>query len=260
MRIIEIVLCAAFLTALVSADVQAASAINGEILDFQKGYVILTTGESYLVAADVQISDAKSGQSTKLKPAPGIFAQLTFGPGGSVTGIALSRTPFPAEAGSPQPSSPGPGSLSGTGPQSRQLEFATVSFTVLVPSTTLPMDQIYLTTSEISWSPNAVHMNRVDARHFNVIIQVPVKATFLYLYTRGSPQSIERGGNGLQRRARSLMLETNAPQREQDVIDHWGDETGTSLLPPPQTFPTPYNPAPFPNLPPSPHLKSSNKG
>jgi hypothetical protein len=253
MKTVTIVLCAVVLAASVCAGVQAASVMYGEILDFQKGYVVLTTGESYPVAADAQISDAKSGQSTTLKPAPGVFAQLTFGPDGTVTGIALSRTPLPAQAGSPQPSSSGSAPRGGAGPPPGQIEFATVSFTVLVPSATLPTDQIFLTTSEMSWSPNAVHMNRIDARHFNVIIQVPVKATFLYLYTRGSPQSIERGGNGLQRRARSLMLETNAPQHEQDVIDHWGDEAGTDLLPPPQTFPTPYNPAPFPNLPPSPH-------
>ena len=136
--------------------------------------------------------------------------------------------------------------------QQLEAQFAKGTFTVLVPSTTLAGDQVYVSTSETSWTPTAVQMNRVDARHFRVTIEVPVGTSFLYLYTRGSPQSLERANNGLQRKARQLTLQTNAAQTQNDVIDHWGDEAGTTRLPPPQTFPTPYNPAPFPNLPPSP--------
>jgi hypothetical protein len=248
-----VALCILVVAASLCAGVRAANLVSGQILDYQKGYVVLTTGDSYPVATSVQISGAQQRQNSALKPAPGVFVQLTLGPDGTVTSMTLSTTTFAEATGSPQPSSSAlPPLLSGGQPPVVG-EFAPVTFTVLVPSSTLPGDQIFLTTSETSWNPNAVYMNRVDARHFSVIIQVPIGTKFLYLYTRGSPQSIERAASGLQREPRSLMLESVEPQQQRDTIDHWGDEAGTSLLPPPQTFPTPYNPAPYPNLPPSPH-------
>ena len=239
--------------ALLAAAVCAQEIVNGEILDYGKGYVVLTTGESYGLADAVQIIDAESGQPSSLKPLPGVFVRLTFDASGHVATLTVARsakaialvkppTSFAhvtVPLGPPVPAKP-------------QGEFVPVAFVVVVPSTTLPGDQVYMSTSETSWMPTAVRMDRVDARHFRVIIDVPVGTTFLYLYTRGSPQSLERDANGLQRTARTLTLATGAAQAVHDAIEHWGDELGTSLLPPPQTFPTPYNPAPFPNLPPSP--------
>jgi len=237
---------------LLAADAQGQSVITGEILDYEKGYVILTSGASYRVAPDIKIVDAKTGQPGSLKPAPGVFAELVVEADGTVSQLALSTVAITTPVKGPlfsQVTVP----LTSAGGARLEAQFAKVSFTVFVPSTTLTSDQVYMSTSETSWTPTAVRMDRIDARHFRATIEVPVKATFLYLYTRGSPQSLERAANGQQRKARSLTLESTESQAQQDVIEHWGDEAGNTLLPPPQTFPTPYNPAPFPNLPPSPH-------
>jgi hypothetical protein len=237
------------LALLLGTVVRAANVITGEILDYEKGYVVLTSGASYPVAPNVTIVDAKSGQPTSLKAEPGVFAQLTVGPDGMVTDLALSKTAISAALKLPSlntvavPLAP-PGATAG--------ELARVRFIVTVPPTTQASDQVYMTTSETSWAPTAVRMDRVDSRHFSAMIEVPVGKLFLYLYTRGSPQSLERDANGLQRKARELTLQSSDAQVERDAIQHWGDEVGTSLLPPPQTFPTPYNAAPFPNLPPTP--------
>lgn len=227
-----------------------ADTVRGQILDYQNGYVILTTGESYRLAEAVRIVDASSGQQSSLKPVTGLYAQLALDAQDHVSEIALARSAtssafvrLPTVEGVHVP-------LTAPVASKPQSEFAPVTFVALVPATTLTTDQVYMSTSETSWAPTAVRMDRLDARHFRVIINVPVGSSFLYLYTRGSPQSLERGANGLQRPARSLVLSVATGQQTiRDVIEHWGDEVGTSLLPPPQTFPTPYNPAPFPNLP-----------
>ena len=235
------------------SSVRAAGVIAGEILDFENGYITLTSGESYQLAANVSIVDAESGRPANRKASTGLFAQLNLDASGHVTQIALSVAPTPSKGALRIPTVGEVGvPLAPAVPPKPQGDFVKVTFLVLVPSTTLPTDQVYMSTSETSWAPTAVRMDRIDGRHFRVIIEVPVGGSFLYLYTRGSPQSLERASNGLQRPARSLTLTTVIPQAVLDAVQHWGDEVGTSLLPPPQTFPTPYNPAPFPNLPPSP--------
>jgi hypothetical protein len=252
MSSMRIAIVAVVLTVMLASAGRAASdVVSGQILDYEKGYVILTTGASYPVDPQVSIVDAKTGKSTSLKPSPGVYVQLRLGPMGTVTELGLSGAAIPNGITLPSVNQLAvPLTPSG---QATPEELARVRFIVEVPSTTLSTDQVYLSTSETSWTPTAVRMDRIDTRHFSVIIQVPVGTAFLYLYTRGSPQSLERDANGLQRKARELTLATSDAQTEKDVVEHWGDEAGTNLLPPPQTFPTPYNPAPFPNLPPSPH-------
>jgi hypothetical protein len=252
MSSLRIVLLVAVMAALLASAGRAASdLVTGQILDYEKGYVILTSGDTYPVDPQATIVDAKTGKPTTLKPTPGVYVQLRLGPTGSVTELGLSGTAISSSLKLPsvnQLAVP----LTPAG-QATPQDLARVRFIVEVPSTTLDTDQVYMSTSETSWTPTAVRMDRIDSRHFSVIIQVPVGTAFLYLYTRGSPQSLERDANGLQRKARELTLPSSDPQTQKDVIQHWGDEAGTTLLPPPQTFPTPYNPAPYPNLPPSPH-------
>lgn len=248
---LRIAVVAAAVAVLLAANARAAEPVSGQILDFEKGYVVLTTGASYPVDPHVAIVDVKTGAPTSLKPSAGVFCRLRLSPTGTVVELGLSGTAIPTNVELPSinnlavPLTPAGGAT----PE----DLARVRFVVNVPSTTLTTDQVYMSTSETSWTPTAVRMDRIDSRHFSVIIQVPVGTTFLYLYTRGSPQSLERDRNGLQRKARELTLQTSDAQTEKDIVEHWGDEAGTNLLPPPQTFPTPYNPAPFPNLPPSPH-------
>jgi hypothetical protein len=252
MKLLRISLLMLLCVGLLAATAPSENVIKGEILDYEKGYIVLTSGASYRVAPNVAIIDAKSGQPSSLKPTPGVFAQLLVEPDGTVSKLALSRVAVAETVQFFSPTTIAVPLTSTAGATHPLAEFARVTFSVLVPSKTLATDQVYMSTSETSWMPTAVRMDRIDARHFQATILVPVGTKFLYLYTRGSPQSIERANNGLQRAARELTLASTQSQTQHDVIDHWGDEAGITLLPPPQTFPTPYNPAPFPNLPPSP--------
>ena len=62
---------------------------------------------------------------------------------------------------------------------------------VLVPPRTPPSDDIYISTERSSWSP-AERMDRVDARHFRLALQLHRGARVAFRVTRGSYGSIER--------------------------------------------------------------------
>jgi hypothetical protein len=207
---------------------EAAQSVT-RILDYRNGYIVTDGGNIVRVAPSVQIIDFDNKPSLET-PGPGMYAQLTIA-NGEVQTIAISIS-----APKAKPTAP---------PQ----EYEPVIFVALVPPSTQLTDQVYMATSETSWSPTAVRMDRIDARHFRAIVRVPLQGIFKYLYTRGNLTSLERGNNGLQRKARTLQVEAGQEPTVHDAIAHWGDEAGNGLLAPPQTFPTPYNPAPYPNLP-----------
>jgi hypothetical protein len=124
-----------------------------------------------------------------------------------------------------------------------------VTFTVRVPSSTQADDTVYLTDSELHWNPVAIRMDRIDLLRFRAVIAVPAGTEFRYLYTRGNGQTIELGANGMQRKVRTLQLRDLVAQRVDDAVQRWGDEVGNTLLPQPNANPTPFNPAPYPNVP-----------
>jgi hypothetical protein len=124
-----------------------------------------------------------------------------------------------------------------------------VSFTVQVPPSTLPTDAVYISTDKSGWNPLTYRMNRVDALHYSATIRF-LSGTYLkFLFDRGSTQSFPRGQDNLEIAPFTLGVPAADAIAETKTIYHWGDETGTNTLPMPQTLPTPYNPAPFPNLP-----------
>ncbi len=230
-----------------------ASRVAAQLLGYEKGYVLLTTGQAFKTAPDVSLVDVK-GEPAKGKPKLGDFVRLTFDASGAITQIALAAVPFPTEAPLaeverysllPPLARPAVPSLT-----ELRNERVTVSFIVQVPTTTLPGDHVYMETSETSWNPLAVRLDRIDSQHFRVMLAVPVGSRFRYLFTRGNSQSIERGANGLQRPRRALLVRDLQNREVFDNVEHWGDEAGNGIIANPQTSPTPFNPAPYPNLPP----------
>ena len=76
------------------------------------------------------------------------------------------------------------------------------------------------------------------------------------LFDRGSMQSIQVGENGIQQQPATLCIGDEDAQAFTRTVYHWGDEQNAGTLSVPQAMPTPYNPAPFPNLPPAPRPTS----
>jgi hypothetical protein len=244
--------------------------VSGQLLAYQDGFVFFTTGDGFRVAHDVVLRDAKTGNATAMHPAPRIWARATFDSTGTVTELDLSRAPLPPEGSfadvahfavalsTPVPNpdllraleTPPPGT-----PIASVENFTgkpvLVTFIVQVPPNTPFTASVYITTDVSGWNAQAIPMDRVDALHYQITRRFNSGTIFRYLYDRGNFQSEEVAQNGLQRTSRTLVV-TNADVRVmRDVVYGWQDSvSGGVQQVQPQIMPTPYNPAPFPNLPP----------
>lgn len=242
--------------------------VTGQLLAYQDGFVFFTTGDGFRVAPTIVIHDAKTGGATSLAPGPRIWARATFDATGTVTELDLSRRPLPVEGNfaqvtqfavalsSPVPNPdlvpyvPKPGSRSVPSRESFSGKPVVVVFTVQVPPNTPFTSTIYMTTDQSGWNPQAIPMDRIDALHYRVVQRLRSGTIFHYLYDRGSLQQEEVAQNGLQRKPRVLVV-TNADVRAaNDEVYAWLDTSGGSIVQQPGAVPTPFNPVPFPNLPP----------
>jgi hypothetical protein len=268
--------CVVSIAALVMAIVLLAAGpsivVSGQLLAYQDGYVFFTSGDGFRVAHDVTIKDAKTGGTTSVHPAPRVWARATFDASGTVTELALSRAPLPPEGSfadvarfavalsTPVPNpdllrnietpEPNPSALSVASIVQFSGKPVLVTFIVQVPPNTPWTASVYITNDVSGWNAQAIPMDRVDALHYEITRRYNSGTIFRYLYDRGTFQSEEVAQNGLQRTPRNLVV-TNADVRViRDIVYAWQDAVsgGVQQLQP-QIMPTPYNPAPFPNLP-----------
>jgi hypothetical protein len=270
MRRIAFAVSALWLAVVLLAASAGNIVVSGQLLAYQDGYVFFTTGDGFHVAQDIVIRDAKTGGPTALHPAPRIWARATFDPTGRVTELDLSRAPlapqgsfadvarFAVALSSPVPN---PDLLdAATTPPPGQTTVATqhfsgrpvlVTFIVQVPPYTPFTSSIYIATDQSGWNAQAIPMDRVDALHYQITRRFASGTVFRYLYNRGSLQTQEIAQNGLARKPRELVV-TDADVRVlRDTVYAWQDAAPGGLNQvQPQIMPTPYNPAPFPNLPP----------
>lgn len=256
------------LFSLAGAPAQTLS-VNGQILAYQNGFVFFTTGDGFRVAPSVAIKDAKTGGPTSLRPGPMIWARATFDNAGVVTELDLSRSPlepvgdfslvqrFAVAISSPVPNpdlaqtpSP-PGALTHRFTAGRMV---IVVFKVQVPTATPFNAQVYMSTDTSGWNPQAIPMQRIDALHFEVVERLASGTIFHYLFTRGSFASEERSEGGLEVKPHEALVSDVDGQVYSAIVYQWADQTTAGqILQQPNVFPTPYNPAPFPNLPPGIH-------
>jgi hypothetical protein len=257
----------ALATVLVGAG--SSVVVSGQLLAYQDGFVFFTTGDGFRVAPGVVIHDAKTGGATSLRPAPRLWARATFDSSGTVTELDLSRAPLPPQGSfadvarfavalsTPVPNPdllnpvvvPVPGVTIAPG-QHFSGRPVLVTFIVQVPPITPFTATVYITTDQSGWNAQAIPMDRVDALHYEMTRRYNSGTIFRYLYDRGSFQSEEIAQNGLQRSPRTIVV-TDADVRVlRDTVAAWQDQVagGVNQVQP-QIMPTPYNPAPFPNLP-----------
>lgn len=246
--------------------------ISGQLLAYQDGFVFFTNGNGFKVSPSVKILDDATKQPSTTSPHARMFARVVFNDAGIVTEIDLSKKAYPLEPLSPLVESyvvqaspttanpdfakPAPTTRNGL-PITFSGKPVLVTITVLVPPDTPRNAQIYIATDQSSWNPQAVQMDRVDALHFRVTRLLASGTILHYLYTRGSLQSSERAENGLTREPREVVVNDADVSARNDVVYQWADQTpfATNRIQP-NVAPTPYNPAPFPNLPngiPTPH-------
>jgi hypothetical protein len=245
----------------------------GQILDERAGYLFFTTGDGFRLGPQVTLADAATGGPTTLRPVTRVYARATFDTSGDVVALALSRRKLPddatfddgkvgrihdeyhvalsTDAPNPDMQTPQPkasGDSEGFGVSSGA--DVRVVFLVTVPPKTPFGDQVYIATDKSGWSATAIRLDRVDALHYRVAIDEQAGATLYYKYTRGSWRSAERGENGIEGKARLLVVRNLDVQTKKDTVASWGDEDQFA----PDLgggVPTPFNPIPF-NVPPPP--------
>jgi hypothetical protein len=265
-RLLAIV-SAALAIALVAAGPSVV--VSGQLLAYQQGFVFFTTGDGFRIAHDIVLRDAKTGGATAIRPAPRIWARATFDSSGTVTELDLSRDPLPPQGSfddvarfavalsSPVPNpdlldaapTPAPGA-SIAAVQNFSGRPVLVTFIVQVPPYTPFTASVYITTDQSGWNAQAIPMDRVDALHYQITRRYNSGTIFRYLYDRGSLQSQEIGQNGLARTPRNFIVPDADVRVIRDTVAGWQDSApGAVNQPQPQIMPTPYNPAPFPNLP-----------
>jgi hypothetical protein len=92
---------------------------------------------------------------------------------------------------------------------------------VYVPPRTPPSDDIYVSTERSGWSPSEMRMDRVDARHFRLVLKLHRGARVAFRVTRGSFGTTERNA------ARALPpahVATGEPNAEVRVdVAAWAD-------------------------------------
>jgi hypothetical protein len=77
-------------------------------------------------------------------------------------------------------------------PASDDASLVTVTIDVTVPPRTPAGDDIYVSTERSGWSPSEIRMDRVDARHYRLRLQLHRAARLAFRITRGSYGTIER--------------------------------------------------------------------
>jgi hypothetical protein len=244
--------------------------VTGQLLAYQDGFVFFTTGDGFRVARDIVIRDAKTGSATSIKPAPRVWARATFDASGTVTELDLSRSPLPPQGSlddvqrfavaisSPAPNPDLLAYAPTPGPDQTPLPTqhfsgrpVLVTFIVQVPPITPFTSSVYISTDQSGWNAQAIPMDRVDALHYQITRRYPSGTIFRYLYDRGSFQSKEVSQNGLDRAPRNFVVPDADVRVIRDTVYAWQDQGGAGVQQQqPQIMPTPYNPAPFPNLPP----------
>jgi len=256
---------------LTGVDATPPISITGQLLAYQDGFVFFTTGDGFRLAPGVQIVNEQTHKASTHAPKARDYARATFNASGEVVEIDLSNKPYPvgplpesAAAFAVTISSPVPnpdlGVSAPTTVNGVTEQFTgkpvLVKFSVQVPPTTPINAQVYIATDQSDWNPQSILMDRVDALHFQVIRRIASGTILHFLYTRGSLQTEEVAANGLAMKPRVLTINDSDTNSTNSVVAGWADSNQNGILSQPSIFPTPYNPAPFPNLPhgePTPH-------
>ena len=238
----------------IAAAAAGGPVVTAQILDYEKGFLFFTTGDGFKVSPDVVVVNGPA--------VPPRYARVTFDANGTVTKIEVSSKRLAAEgdlaalhkyAIALSPTQPNPELVPAANPSlcSRTVggKRVLVAITVQVPPTTGVTDNVYMTSDQSGWNAQAYKLDRVDALHYRTVLRLSSGTVMHVLFDRGSTQSIQVGENGIEQQPYLLCIGDSDVQAFTKTVARWGDESAGGTLPVPQTMPTPYNPAPFPNLP-----------
>jgi hypothetical protein len=243
------------------ATASSSVTVTGQVLDYEKGWLFLTTGDGFRVAPDATIVSGP--------PQVREYARITFDGAGTITKIEVSRAKLPVEgdleavhryAVALSPAAPNPELdhpvLNSRCSRTTPGKMVAITITAQVPPTTGATDTIYMTSDQSGWNAQAYRLDRIDALHYRMTLKLYSGTQLHVLFDRGSTQSIQVGENGLEMQPYLLCIGDEDAQAFRATVYHWGDEQTAGPQPVPQALPTPYNPAPFPGLPSPPPIST----
>ncbi len=266
--VIRVATAATMAVAILSATVFQASAqapavvvVTAQILDYQNGYVFFTTGDGFRVSPTVAIVDYKTAKLAG-PPQPREYARVTFDQTGTVLKIELSKSKVAPEGDlsalrrfavalstpAPNPDLGQPKSFSPCA-NVRPGKSVSLNVTVQVPPTTPLTDTVYMTTDQSGWNAQAYRLDRRDSLHYRMQLKLLSGTVLHLLFDRGSMQSVQVAQDGIEQAPYTICIGDEDAQTFTKTVYHWADQQTGASLPIPQSMPTPYNPAPFPNLP-----------
>lgn len=238
-----------------AANAGQPTVVTAQILDYEKGYVFFTTGDGFHVAPGAAIVN---GPAVARR-----YARVTFDASGVVTRIEVSKAKLPAEgdlasvhryAVALSPAQPNPDlapAVSGLDrcARTRAGRLVALSITVQVPPTTGLTDNVYMTSDQSGWNYQAYKLDRIDALHYRALLKMYSGTQMHVLFDRGGAQSVQVQENGIDQTPYLLCIGDEDAQAFTRTVYRWADEKSSGVQAVPQAMPTPYNPAPFPNLP-----------
>jgi len=209
--------------------------VNGQIVDLERGYVVFASGDAFKLAPDATIVDDATDAAPAYAVVPGVYALAALDQTSAlVTSIRTSQRPLPGGVPAAKvprqfvavasPRLPNP-DLAPPPVQyrSKLSPDVLVTITVEVPPDTPYADDVYITTDSSGWNAQAIKMQRIDGRHFRILVHLKGGAAFHYLFTRGSWQSVERDRSGLQRTARYLEVPGGDSMNVSLTVFRWAD-------------------------------------
>jgi hypothetical protein len=210
-------------------------AVTGQIIDFERGYIVFATGDALKLGPAYTIVDAATGQAPTFAVTTGLYASVLIDTStGLVASVRVSHKPiaggitadqvprqFVAAASSPVPNpdvNPPP-SLT----KSVLSKDVLVTVRVTVPPNTPFGDDVYLATDTSGWNAEAIKLQRLDGRRFGLTFHLAFGTTFHYLFTRGSWPTVERDEAGLKRPPRTLEASGSDSLSIDATVYRWAD-------------------------------------
>ncbi len=246
-------LSAVALALVLAGAATGATTVTGQILDYERGYLFFTTGDGFRVAPDATIVGVPRARR---------YARVTFDASGTIVRVEVSSLKLPPEGdlgalarfavamSTPAPNPDlAPAQRAGRCSRTVRGKLVAVTINVQVPPTTALTDTVYMTSDQSGWNAQAYRLDRIDALHYRTMLKLYSGTTMHVLFDRGSAQSIQVAENGIEQQPYLLCIGDEDAQAFRSVVYRWADEQSGPGGQIPQTFPTPYNPAPFPNLP-----------
>ena len=209
-------------------------AITGQIIDFERGYIVFATGDALRLAPALIVTDVTTNKPPTFAVAPGVYGLVGIDTTGLVTSVRVSLKPIALGLAAEQmprqfvvaASSPVPNPDVNPPPSLRKSVLSPdvlVAVTVTVPPNTPFGDDIYLATDTSNWNAQAIKLQRLDGRRFRITFHLAFGSTFHYLFTRGSWRTVERDRAGLQRDARTLVATGSDSVSIGATVYRWAD-------------------------------------